>query len=144
MTALELPATSTVSSWTPGICWMRDHTSREVGISVSAAPLKVRPVSTWRVSRRAGASVTVTLSWTDASLIATSTSVFRPTETITFSRLEVAKFGVVTVSVYLPGAIFGNRNRPRASTAAVRGAAEPVRVAVPTGIGEPSSSMTVP
>ena len=88
--------------------------------------------------------MTVTLSWTDASLIATSTCVFRPTETITFSRLEVAKFGVVTVSVYLPGAIFRNRNRPRASTAAVRGAAEPVRETLPPGIGAPSSSKTLP
>ena len=81
--------------------------------------------------------MTVTFSCTVASLIVTSTCVFWPTETSTFPRVAVAKPGIVTVIEYLPGATLRNRKTPLASTLAVRGAAGPVRVAVPPGIGAP-------
>ncbi len=69
---------------------------------------------------------------------------FWPTETSRSSRVAVVRPAIATVTEYFPGATLRNRNKPSASTLAVRGAAGPVNVAVPPAIGEPSSSTTLP
>ncbi len=141
---LWLPATLTVSIWTPGTCWMSDQMSRDVGICVSSSCEKFSPVSTLRVSMSGVALVTVTVSWTFESFSWTSTCVFLPTETETFSRVTVVKPGIVTVTEYIPGGTLRKRNRPLASTLVVIGRDGPVSVAVPPGMTPPCSSSTLP
>ena len=65
--------------------------------------------------------VTVTASCTVESLSCTSTWVFLPTETVTFSRVTVVKPGIVTVTAYFPGGTLRNRKSPLASTLVVVG-----------------------
>ena len=65
-----------------------------------------------------------------------STCVLWPTETSTFWRVTVAKPGIATVTEYSPGATLRNRKRPFASAVAVRGAAGPISVTRPPGIGD--------
>ena len=142
--ALWLPATFTVSIWTPGTCWMSDQMSREVGISVNSSREKFWPVSTLRGSSSGVSLVTVTVSCTEESLSCMSICVFWPTDTITFSRVTVVKPGIVTVTEYLPGGTFRNRKSPVASTLVVVGWEGPVSVAVPPGIGVPVWSITLP
>ena len=123
---------------------MSDQTSREVGISVSCSREKFWPVATLRVSIRGVSLVTVTVSWTLESFRVTSTWVFLPTETSTFSRVTVVNPGIVTVTAYLPGGTLRKRKSPLASTLVVIGAFGPISVADPPGIAAPDSSITFP
>ena len=141
---VSFPPMFTRSTSTPGTVRRSAHGSRDVGIISSSFWLKLVAVPIALVSTIGDSPDTVTVSWTDATLMVIGRSTLWPTATTMPSRMKVVKPSSSASSRYNPGGRFRNRNLPRPSVTNVSVRSALVSVTVTPGSTPPCSSTTVP